>query len=253
MRSPVNLAMFSVAVLLTFSTTGYGADTPPAIFIKGARSLFQGDSITDGGRDRSGRYLDHSLGHGYPYIIAGNYGGHFPELNLTFINRGVSGHKVSDLANRWQGDTIALKPDIVSILIGVNDVWHNIGRVINFPDIESTYDRIITNTIAALPGVKIVLCEPFILLGSANKDRWIEWDAATKRIQQIVGALGEKHKLPVVHFQRVFDDAVKLAPAEYWLFDGVHPFFAGHQLMADEWIRTVKNAWPESAGKMLSK
>jgi lysophospholipase L1-like esterase len=74
---------------------------------------------------------------------------------------------------------------------------------------------------------------------------WPEWDAAIKQIQQIVGKLGEKHKLPVVRFQKVFDDAGKRAPADYWLFDGVHPFYAGNQLMADEWVRTVKAAWPE--------
>lgn len=73
---------------------------------------------------------------------------------------------------------------------------------------------------------------------------WKEWDAAVKRIQQIVAKLGAKHQLPVVHFQKVFDDACQRAPAEYWLFDGVHPFYAGHQLMADQWVRTVKEAWP---------
>lgn len=223
------------------------ADKPPAVFREGARVLFQGDSITDGGRDRGGRYLDHTLGHGYAYIIAAKYGGYFPERKLTFFNRGVSGNNLAAMAGRWQGDTIALKPDVLSILIGVNDVWHNIegNRPINFPEIEATYDKLLTDTQAALPGIKIVLCEPFLLQGQVNRKRWPEWDAAIKQIQQIVGKLGEKHKLPVVRFQKVFDDAGKRAPADYWLFDGVHPFYAGNQLMADEWVRTVKAAWPE--------
>ena len=79
----------------------------------------------------------------------------------------------------------------------------------------------------------------------ANKEQWAEWDAAIRKIQQIVAKLGEKHKLPVVHFQKVFDEAAKRAPAEYWLFDGVHPAWAGHQLMADAWVRAVREAWPQ--------
>lgn len=225
---------------------GQAIAAPPAIFHKNARVLFQGDSITDGGRERGGRYPDHALGHGYPYLIAADFCGHFPELNLTFLNRGISGNKVSDLAGRWQNDVIALKPDVLSILIGVNDVWHNVAanKEIDFAGIEATYDKLLADTRTALPGIKIVLSEPFILRGSANNKQWEEWEAATKKIQQIVARLGETHKLPVVHFQKVFDEAVKRAPAEYWLFDGVHPAWAGHQLMADAWVRAVKEVWP---------
>ncbi|MEI7955651.1 MAG: SGNH/GDSL hydrolase family protein [Verrucomicrobiota bacterium] len=221
----------------------------PVIFHKDARVLFQGDSITDGGRDYKAQYLDHALGHGYPYIIAANACGHYPELNLTFLNRGISGNKVSDLAARWQNDVIALKPDLLSILIGVNDVWHNLGakKGIPFDEIEATYEKMLTDTGSMLPGTKIVLCEPFILRGSANTKQWAEWDAAIKKIQQMVARLGEKHKCPVVHFQRVFDEAVKRAPAEYWLFDGVHPAWAGHQILADEWLRVVKEYWPRES------
>ncbi len=241
----VALGMMSLAYVCG-APEGQAAEGVPAIFHKGARVLFQGDSITDGGRDRGGRYQDHALGHGYPYIIAANFCGHFPELNLSVLNRGISGNKVANLAGRWQNDTLALKPDVLSILIGVNDVWHNVAakKEINFADIEATYDKLLADTLAALPTIKIVLCEPFILPGSANNKQWEEWNTATKKIQQIVARLGEKHKLPVVHFQKVFDEAVKRAPAEYWLFDGVHPAWAGHQLMADEWVRAVKEPWP---------
>ncbi len=227
---------------------GQAAEVPPAVFREGARVLFQGDSITDGGRERGGRYPDHALGHGYPYLIAARYGGHFPELKLNFFNRGISGNKLSDMAGRWQGDAIALKPDVISILIGINDVWHNIAanREIKYEEIEQNYDKLLGDTLSSLPGVKIVLCEPFLLKGQANQNKWEQWEAATKRIQQMVARLGEKHKLPVVGFQKVFDDACRRAPAEYWLFDGVHPCWAGHQLMADEWLRVVKAAWPKN-------
>ena len=245
-----SLSMASVCLLIATaacSPSGQAADTPPAVFRQGTRVLFQGDSITDGGRDRAGRYPDHLLGHGYPYLIAGDFAGHFPERRLVFLNRGVSGNKVADLAARWQRDTLALKPDVLSILIGVNDVWHNLGanREIKYVEIEAAYDRLITDTQAAVPGVKIVLCEPFILPGPVTKPRWKEWDTAVRKIQQIVADLAAKHRLPVVHFQKVFDAACQRASAEYWLFDGVHPDWAGHQLMADEWVRTVKEAWPD--------
>jgi lysophospholipase L1-like esterase len=222
-------------------------DAPPAAFKKGVCVLFQGDSITDGARERSMAHLDHTLGKGYPYLIAANYGGHWPELDLKFLNRGVSGNKVSDLAARWQKDALDLKPDVVSILIGVNDVWHNMraGREIRFDEIEATYDKLIVDTQKALPGVKIVLCEPFLLPGSACEGQYEKWLAAIRKIQAIVLRLGEKHSLPMVRYQKMFDEACKRAPAEYWLFDGVHPFYAGHQLMADEWVRVVKQAWPK--------
>lgn len=233
--------------MTTLAAYGQTTSSPPVIFTKNARILFQGDSITDGGRDQSGQYKGRAMGHGYAYIIAGNCGGHFPELNLTFLNRGISGNTVADLAARWQKDTIALKPDILSILIGVNDVSGILkaGKEMPCAEIEATYDRIITNALASLPGVKIVLCEPFILPGSANKTQWAEWTGAIRMVQQIVAKLGQKHRIPVVHFQNIFNQAVERAPAEYWLFDGVHPYHPGHQLMADEWIRTVKEAWPE--------
>jgi len=245
----VNSSWFYLAVctalLLTVPAMACAVDTPPAAFTEGTRVLFQGDSITDGGRGRQEAHLDHTLGHGYPYIIAGNLGGHFPELRLTFLNRGISGHKVSDLVARWQRDTIDLKPDILSILIGINDVWHNLGanKEIRYDEIETAYDKLIADTKVALPSIKIVLCEPFLLPGKETKDRWNEWEPATRKIQTIVSRLGEKHKLPIVRFQKIFDEAVKRAPSEYWLFDGVHPFYAGNQLMADEWIRTVREFW----------
>jgi lysophospholipase L1-like esterase len=248
------LKHFTIGIVLGMMSPGHVCGAPegragegvPEIFHKGARVLFQGDSITDGQRDKRGTYPGILLGQGYPYLIAANFCGHFPELNLTVLNRGISGNKVSDLATRWQNDTIALKPDVLSILIGVNDVWHNVAakKEINFAEIEATYDKLLADTMTALPTVKIILCEPFILPGSANNKQWVEWDAATRKIQQLVARLGEKHKLPVVHFQKVFDEAVKRAPAEYWLFDGVHPAWAGHQLMADEWVRAVKEPRP---------
>lgn len=84
--------------------------------------LFQGDSITDGNRGRD-EDPNHILGHSYAYIIGGKLGNERAEENLVFYNRGVSGDRISDLYARWNEDAISLQPDIISILIGVNDIW----------------------------------------------------------------------------------------------------------------------------------
>src|SRR5580765_407417 len=137
-----------------------------AVFSKGTRILFQGDSITDGNRGRNAD-PNHILGHGYCFIIAAEFGGHFPERNLTFINRGVSGNKVTDLAARWKPDAVDLKPDLISILIGVND-----AQRIPVEQYEEVYDRLLQETRAVLPNVRFVLCEPFTLAVGSKKTGW---------------------------------------------------------------------------------
>src|SRR5436190_18411808 len=107
-----------LVLLLTSLFARLPAAEPMAAFTPGARILFQGDSITDGNRGRSAD-PNHILGHGYAFIIAAKYGAAYADRNLTFLNRGVSGNKVTDLAKRWQKDTLELKPDVLSILIGV--------------------------------------------------------------------------------------------------------------------------------------
>ena len=213
-------------------------DPMPAFFPK-ARILFQGDSITDGNRGRNND-LNHILGHGYQFIIACKYGAQLPERNLIFINRGVSGNKVSDLLLRWQKDINDLNPDILSILIGVNDLSSGVSA----EQFEQQYDQLLSDTVKALPKVKLVLGEPFGLPVGGKKADWEKYRAELAVRQAIVVKLGEKYHAPVVHYQKVFEDAVKRAPAEYWIWDGVHPTFSGHQLMADVWIRTVRDYWP---------
>jgi len=204
---------------------------PIAAFTPGARILFQGDSITDGNRGRSAD-PNHILGHGYVFLIAARYGAAFPDAKLDFINRGVSGDTVLDLENRWQPDTLDLKPDLLSILIGVND--H--GKGVPLEQYEQVYDQVITAAKGANSKLKLVLGEPFVKpAGTINED--------ILRRQEIVARLARKHGAALVHFQRVFDEAAKRAPADYWIWDSVHPTYRGHQLMADEWERVVRDFW----------
>lgn len=236
-------ALFSMILITSLGAAPAQSDS--AAFQPQSRILFQGDSITDGNRGRNGD-PNHILGHSYAFLVAAKYGALYPERQLGFFNRGISGNKVPDLANRWAKDTVELKPDVVSILIGVNDIWHplNAGQAVSPEQYEAGYDKLLADTVAALPKVKLVLCEPFILPGSATQKNWEVWQGHAKQFRAIVEKLGAKYHAPVVHFQKTFDDAVKHAPAEYWIWDGVHPTYAGHQLMADEWVRVVSATWP---------
>ena len=221
-----------------------GQELSPKVFREGERILFQGDSITDGNRGRSAD-PNHILGHGYAFIIAAKFGATFPELKLDFLNRGVSGNKVTDLKARWQADTLDLKPGFLSILVGVNEVSSVLNNTspVTIEDYEKTYDELIVQALAANPELRIILCEPFILPVGKVKDGWEAWQADIEGRQKVVAKLAAKHSIPVVHFQKVFDDACKKAPADYWIWDGVHPTYRGHQLMADEWVKVATEAY----------
>ena len=222
---PLLLTLVSVPLMAL-----HAAD-PIAAFTSGARILFQGDSITDGNRGRS---VDpnHILGHGYVFIIAAKYGAAFPDLRLDFVNRGVSGNTVLDLEKRWQKDTLDLKPDVLSILIGVNDN----GRGVPLDQYEKVYGKLITDAKTANPKLKLVLCSPFVKPGGTINE-------GIRKRQEIVAQLARKHGAALVQFQPIFDEAAKRAPADYWIWDNVHPTYRGHQLMADEWERVVREFW----------
>lgn len=202
--------------------------------------LFQGDSITDGNRDR-GQDLNHILGHGYAYIIAGTLGGKYPERNLSFVNRGVSGDRVSDLYGRWNEDAISLQPAVLSILIGVNDAWRIMsGEPSGATDrFERAYVHLLTETAEVLPQTRLVLCEPFILPVGATADNWEEWHALLGRYQDITRELAAQFNAVHVPLQDVFDEAAKQKEPGYWLWDGVHPTAAGHYLIAERWMSVV--------------
>jgi lysophospholipase L1-like esterase len=202
--------------------------------------LFQGDSITDAGRDKKNQTANNArgLGAGYPNLIGGALLADYPAQKVTVYNRGISGHKVPDLAARWQTDTVDLKPDILSILIGVNDIWHKLnGRYDGtVKDYETGYRDLLQQTLDKLPGVRIVLCEPFVLrCGAVNDDWFPEFDER----RAVANQLAAEFKLDRVPFQTMFDDATRLAPPEYWAGDGVHPTLAGHSLMAKTWREVV--------------
>jgi lysophospholipase L1-like esterase len=218
-------------------------DVPPDIFPANLRVLFQGDSITDMNRGRTSD-PNHILGHSYAFLIAAKYGSSYPERNLIFINRGISGNRVPDLAKRWKADTLDLKPDVLSILIGVNDVGFALreNKPFSIEDYQKTYDQLLADAVEANPRIKFILCEPFILPGKNTTPRWDEWQKAIAAEQGIVEKLATKYRAPLVRLQKLFDAAAKKnVSADYWIWDGIHPTYSGQQLLADEWVRTFND------------
>lgn len=209
----------------------------------GKTILFQGDSITDCGRTRDDGAGKH-LGHGYASIIASRLGYQFAEAKPVFVNRGISGNRVSDLYARWNEDAISIQPDVLSILIGVNDAWRIMNRLpAGATDrFERAYHHLLEETREVLPNTGLVLCEPFILKVGATLERWEDWRNQLDTYGHIVRKLAEQYDAVFVPLQDAFNAAAERAEAGYWLWDGVHPTAAGHELIAEEWIKTVQNS-----------
>jgi lysophospholipase L1-like esterase len=209
----------------------------------GAVILFQGDSITDGNRRRN-EDPNHIMGHGYAFSIASCVGADYPEKNYKFYNRGISGNKVTDLEKRWQADTLDLKPDVLSILVGVNDansVVFNRQPSVSVEEYEEVYDELLEKTRSELPEIILVLCEPFVLRVGRMNEKWEASYSDMLKRQAIVRKLSQKYDTVFVGFQEVFDKACEKVRCDYWIWDGVHPTVAGHELMAREWMKQVEN------------
>ncbi len=239
-----SLAAGTGLAALSLPQTGIAAEKRHGLIREGITILFQGDSITDTGRSRQTAdtpNVKSTLGKGYAWLAGSQLLVDFPKDTIKVYNRGISGNKVHQLAARWDVDCLDLKPDVLSILIGVNDIWHRLngkyeGTVETY---ENDYRALLKRTKEALPEVKLVICEPFVLRCGAVNDSWFpEFDkfrAAAKK-------LSEEFKTVFVPFQSAFDRAIEYAPPENWAADGVHPTSDGASLMAHEWIKAVAHA-----------
>jgi lysophospholipase L1-like esterase len=203
--------------------------------------LFQGDSITDASRDKKNEWANQgrSFGTGYALFAAAKLLGTLPDKNLTIYNRGISGNKVYQLDERWEKDCIDLKPNVLSILIGVNDYWHfRNGKYDGTPEIyEEDFRKLLNRTTTKFPDIKLVICEPFILPDTRAVDE--SWLEPFRPYQEMATKITKEFNATWVPFQTAFINAVDLAPATYWTGDGVHPTMAGAQLMADTWLKAL--------------
>lgn len=201
---------------------------------KGMKILFQGDSVTDAGRNRD---LSGDLGKGYPQFIAGLFTAAHPDLNITFLNRGISGNRAKDLVERWTEDAIALRPDIVSILIGINDTWRRYDS--NDPTsaevFEAGYRTVLTRVRDEI-GARIVMLEPFVLPVPEDRKAWRE-DLDPKIVA--VRKLATEFDALLLPLDGLFAKLATQSRPEIWAADGVHPTPAGHAAIAQAWLQAV--------------
>jgi lysophospholipase L1-like esterase len=199
------------------------------------RILFQGDSITDGGR--TGKDSNGDMGTSYAFLTAGRLMSRHPDLNLTVINRGISGDRTKDLSDRWTRDCIELKPDIVSILIGINNTWRKYDRNDATPaDVFYKEYRSILERTKKETSAQIVICEPFVLPYPDDRKVWRE-DLDPKI--DACRSLAREFAAVYVPYDGIFAAASLRAPMAYWAHDGVHPTPAGHALMSRDWVLHV--------------
>lgn len=200
--------------------------------------LFQGDSVTDAGRftDVGTGVRDCALGAGYVKLIANRLLCDFPEKNYEIINRGISGNRIVDLYARWKADCINIAPDILTILIGVNDTWHERGgqNGVEVPRYERFYRELIEWTQTELPNIKIILMTPF---ANPINDHIASFFPELNERQAVVEKIAKEFSLPCVKLHEGFEAANARAAMEHWTPDGVHPSGAGHQLIADAWLK----------------
>lgn len=200
--------------------------------------LFVGDSVTDEGRTKSGLvHFDTIVGKGYVLFINAELGKKFPG-QYTVLNRGIDGNRSIDLYARIKSDIINLKPDVLNILIGVNDVWHELlyENGLSAEKYYNIYSLLIEEIREALPDTQIVILESFVLKGRETEEHWEAFQRGVHQIAQKARAIAEKYNLPFITLQDRFDKALELAPAEYWLRDGVHPTAAGHMIIKEAWM-----------------
>jgi len=207
---------------------------------KGSVILFQGDSITDCGRNRESAEPNAAgaLGTGYPLLITAAVLAAHAARGFKFYNRGISGNKVPDLQQRWTTDAIDLKPDVLSILIGVNDFWHKLDHGYNgtVQDYEQQYAALLQTTRDALPHVHLIVLEPFVLRTGAVDARWFpEFDQRRAAAARVAA----RARATFVPLQTIFNQRTRTAPPEYWAADGVHPTPAGHAVIAEQWRRAA--------------
>jgi len=212
---------------------------------EGLTILFQGDSITDGGRRKDRYYANDSggMGGGYVSMLVGDLLKTYPNKGFNIYNRGISGHKVFQLANRWNEDCLQLKPDVLSLMIGVNDFWHTLTH--NYKGTIKVYKNdliaLLDRTMQENPDLKMIIGEPFaVKRGTAVADffdgTFDEYRHASREVAEQFGAA-------FLPYHSIFEEAAVIGGPQHWCPDGVHPSLAGCALMADEWMKAFENLW----------
>lgn len=195
--------------------------------------LFQGDSITDCGRGN----------HENPYATGAGYV-RFLEAELMsedgdceVMNGGVSGNRIVDLLARWKKDCLNLEPDVLTILVGVNDVWHELDKQkgVSKGLFEEVYRILLRETKNVLPDTRIILMGAYLMHGPVTDPEWEVFNSEVALRRDVARRLAGEYRLDYVDLQAAFDEAQKKFPASRWSADGVHPTAAGHKIIARAW------------------
>lgn len=224
------------------------------------RILFQGDSITDGNRykDINKRWdLNHQIGHSYVFTVAGTLGRKFPG-KYFFVNRGISGDCVDKIAARWEADTLAEHPDVLSLLLGINgngalDGVYPEGAEAHLAHFEAVYRSLLDSTLAQNEKLKLVIIEPFFLPVGKHKATYESFMKVFSRKQAIIKQIAADYGAVFIPVQKRLEKLVEQSasalaaggwesdPCEYWLWDGVHPTEAMHAYLAELWLEAMKD------------
>ena len=221
------------------------------MFAKGKRVLFIGDSITDGAwgnskvwntpsEERNQTDQNHIYGHGYMMIAAADIQARYPEEGWEFFNRGISGNTLNNLSARWEKDVLALHPDIVSILIGTNDVDKCMSTGINTDEWGAKFRSLLDMVLKENPNARFVLCTPFVAeVGKIANSNYTKREQMIANLACEIERISLEYPCVLVPFRSLLSETLSKhpsVPAAYWIWDGIHPSPAMHSLMAHEWL-----------------
>lgn len=225
---------------------------------KSHRVLFIGDSITDGAWGNSNKWnasseernqndMNHIYGHGYMMLIASEYEALYPEMEWHFWNRGISGNTLQDLSNRWVKDVLVLQPDVVSILIGTNDVDRALSKkeTIDVQEWHDTYGKLLDRVLKQNPEATLVLCTPFVAKAGrrAEEETYEQREQMIAQLCAVIRQLASEYKAVLVPFDKLVKETIEdnpNLPLSYWIWDGIHPTPAMHFKMAEMWKDNVR-------------
>lgn len=212
------------------------------------RILFQGDSITDCGRNRAEKGPNKGLGGGFVSLVAAGLLCDDPKMKI--YNRGVAGNRILDMYARWEEDCMALDVDVISIHNGINDIGYSLRLQTGAsPEkFERMYDMLLTETRQRKPGVSLLLCDPYILnvefcwepFGTDVYDNYDVWHREVVERGEIIKGLAKKHGAIFVPFRAAMEEALTKAPSAFWSEDAIHPTLAGSEVLARTWLKAAE-------------
>jgi len=236
---------------------------------RGTTVLLIGDSITDGGWGRSGglmkpsaernhRDLNHLYGSGYMYLCAAHYQAAYPQKGYLFYNRGISGNTLADLQQRWEEDALALRPDVLSLLVGTNDIQQWLDgdrqRPFDFEAWERDYRRLLDEARRRNPDLRLLLGAPFVAPSGrvGESPDYPLRDSLVGVLARIVERIAADCGAAYLPYDAMFDALQRTMPDSlngYWIWDGIHPTAAGHRKMADLWIEAFDRLEQQQPGR----